>query len=80
MNTNVNTTETTVIANTESEQKAMPVYDADFYTNKAMQLFSEFDVQGNYTTAGVKENIKTKNLCLSFSASILTGMKRRKPL
>lgn len=58
MNTNVNTTETTVIANTESEQKAMPVYDADFYTNKAMQLFSEFDVQGNYTTAGVKENIK----------------------
>lgn len=57
MNT-INETNTTVIANTESEQAQAPVYDADFYTNKAMQLFSDFCVQGNYTETGVRTNIK----------------------
>ena len=58
MNTNVNTTETTVIANAESEQTAAPVYDADFYTKKALKLFDNLSVEGDYTEYGIKKNVE----------------------
>lgn len=61
MNTNVNT-ETTVIANTESEQAQetvqTPVYDADYYTEKAITLFDSLDMDKGYTYDGIIKNVK----------------------
>ena len=58
MNTNVNTTETTVIANAESEQVQTPVYDVNFYTKKALELFDKLGVEGDYTEYGIKQNVR----------------------
>lgn len=58
MNTNVNTTETTVIANAETEQVQTPVYDADYYTRKAITLFDSLDMDRGYTYDGIIKNVK----------------------
>lgn len=56
MNTTNETNE--AIANRESEQTEQATYDADFYTKKAIKLFDELGVEGNYTREGIKANIE----------------------
>lgn len=48
---------TTVIANAKTEQEQTPVYDADYYTQKAIELFDDLGVEGDYTKHGIKANI-----------------------
>lgn len=48
----------TIIANPESEQEQTPVYDADYYTQKAIKLFDSLDVKEGYTKYGIKSNIE----------------------
>ena len=55
---NTNEMNTTVIANAESEQTVAQTYDADFYTKKALKLFHDLGVQGEYTEYGIKKNIE----------------------